>query len=788
MDSIFQKLDFDRIKDKIKHYALSKMGKDKVDAIYFEKDFNKIEDTLNILCEFKSLLETDSPFPIDGLKDIRESLAKCTIENYSLTSKDFVDMLDTLKVSRQIKMYFSKRKNKYPMLYSFTENLYHDKTLEYNIEKTFDDNGNVRDNASKELEKIRQKIIFLSAQINKVLEKVLKRVSEDQFTQEDIVTQRDGRFVIPIKVEHKRHVPGFIHSSSASGATVFIEPAEALDLNNEIRSLQFEETREIDRILRVLTGMVKERYESLHGTIDILAETEFIFCKANYAIEIIAYKPVLNTKGLLNIITGIHPLLLLKHKRSEIVPLNFNLGNKFNTLIITGPNAGGKSVALKTVGILVLMLQCGLLIPASPDSDFCLFDKVFIDIGDEQSIENDLSTFSSHLLNLKYILDNVNRKSLVLLDEIGEGTDPLEGGAIAAAILSRLSKIEVRTVATTHQSSLKVFAYKTPGIENGAMEFSKDSLTPTYKYREGIPGSSYAIEIATRMGLPQYVISGAKDFIGEDKNKLEKILEDLENKLQHYESESKKISSERSSLQNLIEENKKKSHELDKEKKQVKSTAIKEAQEIISNMNSRIEKTIKEIREKNASKDIIHEAKQTVSKVKNEYKTLLNKLDQKQAETAINFKINDFVKWITNQVVGKVIAVDEEKRVLTIDFGNIKMALPEAEIEILKEEDSANFFKTTKHSDLILTKPVSTEIDLRGKYGSEAIPLLDKFLDDAYLNGLNRVDIIHGKGTGALKNKITEFLKSHDHVKSFRLGEWNEGGAGVTVVEVNSNK
>jgi DNA mismatch repair protein MutS2 len=784
MKELFEKLDFIKIQNKIKEYSTTNLGKEKVDAMTFSNNIEKINYQLDITGEFKTILELDEPFPIDGIKDIRESLARVSITNAFLQPKDFLSVLSVVKTCRNVKNYLNNRKDKYPLLYELSTSLFFDKLLERNIEQVVDENEYIKDSASRTLNNIRQRIKYLTEQLSNQLERILKRYAEKNYIQDELVTQRDGRLVIPIKVEHKRHIPGFIHSASASGLTVFIEPAETLELNNEIRSLEFEEKREIERILKELTDYIRVHLGELKVSIGILSTIDFTYAKARYAVEFNGVKPVIKPNGYLKIDTGYHPVLLLKHKKNEIIPLNFSIGDKFQTLVITGPNAGGKSVALKTIGLLNLMLHTGVMIPVSPDSEFRILGRIFIDIGDEQSIENDLSTFSSHLLNLKEILENADSESLILIDEIGEGTDPLEGGAIAASVLTDLTNKKAFTVATTHQSFLKVFAHQSEGMENGAMEFDQNTIMPTYRYREGLPGSSYAIQIAIRLGINNSIIEQAKSFLGKESNDLEIIISDLEKKLSEYKhkiidiDKQKLLYSER--LQKLEIEKK----NLEREKKHIKNLALKEAETIIGDMNSRIENVIKELREKEAKENSIKIAKSESEVIRNDFYKLFSelKIDQEKTE---DFKKGNKVKIQNGSESGVIESVDEINKTAKINFGHITLDLPIDEIEYAKDDAISPTYQKSNISEFIESKEIKLKIDLRGKYGAEAIPLVDKFIDDAYIKGLEQVEIIHGKGSGALRQKISEFLKNNGYVQSFRLGEWNEGGSGVTIVQIN---
>ena len=459
----------------------------------------------------KRLLEVEDALPLEGMHHIRPAVQKAGVEGSVLSSRELSQIGSTLRAARILRSAVHRRRDAHPAVWALVEDLPFDKVLEFNIDQAIDETGAVRATASRELQSIRRAIADRYDDLRKRLEGVLRGVADLGFSQDEIITTREGRMVIPVKVEHKKRVPGFIHSASSSGATVFIEPTETLELNNEIRSLQFQEQREIERILRELTVTVGAQKPALLRMVEILASMDALQAKAKYSIEILGVEPRIVETGAVHLREARHPLLLAQ-PRAGRGPCRWiwTSGHTYTTLLISGPNAGGKSVALKCLGILALMTQDGLHIPAREDAVMPVFANMFVDIGDEQSIESDLSTFSSHLANLKTIVRGASARSLVLIDEIGTGTDPAEGGALAAAVLERLTHMKALTIATTHHGALKMFAHETPGIENGAMEFNQENLSPTYRFRPGVPGSSYALEMADRLGFPADLMERAR--------------------------------------------------------------------------------------------------------------------------------------------------------------------------------------------------------------------------------------------------------------------------------------
>jgi len=466
-ESIYTLLEFERILDRVKYHIYSGLGMELCENISFITSKFQLEEELNKTSEMKDILSREEYLQLDGLQDIRSTLSKLKIEGSYIPSIEFINILSFLRISRTVKSYFSRfnigGEYDYTIIPKITIKLFSDKVLENNIDSTIDETGRVRDGASSELRRIRTDIIRKTNSLRKSLEKILKDTSDKDYSQDEIITQRDGRFVIPIKAENKRKVPGLIHSSSSTGQTVFIEPAATIELNNDITELQFEEKREIERILAELAKKVRVNLPELKINCEILAEIDFLQAKAKYAIEIMAEKPLISEDEYC-IKNGYHPVLLQTHKRDEVVPLNFNIGNDYNSIIISGPNAGGKTVSLKTVGVLALMLQSGILVPVHYESKFRILSKIFVSIGDQQSLENDLSTFSSHISYLKKILDEADDKSLILIDEICSGTDPVLGSALSCAIIDNLTARNSLSVVTTHNSELKAYAYNTPKV------------------------------------------------------------------------------------------------------------------------------------------------------------------------------------------------------------------------------------------------------------------------------------------------------------------------------------
>ena len=770
-----RKLEFDKILDRLQQLTASEPARDLAAHLKPMSDASLVRLELARVSEAKELLIVEGVAPLDGIKDVLPALKRSGIENHVLTSRELLDIASTLRASRTLSLFIAKRRKDCPRLSELASGLFSDKIVEYNIVECIDEEGRIRDSASKDLRRIRQDMISTADILRKRLSSILKRVSEKDFLQEEIITTRDGRMVVPVKTEHKNHVPGFIHSSSASGATVFIEPAETLDLNNSLTELQLSEQREIARILGELTAQVRDIRPQLEPTLSILATLDLLFAKAKYSIEVLGNPPSISEESHLRLVQARHPVLLQRHRREEVIPLDLELGDEIRTVVITGPNAGGKSVAMKNIGLLALCAQSGLHIPAAPESELCMFDSVYVDIGDEQSIENDLSSYSSHLLRMRDILLGANERSLVLVDEIGAGTDPAEGGALAASILTELTRRGSLTIATTHHGMLKAFAHETAGVSNASMEFDQETLKPTYRFRFGVPGSSYALELAKRLELPLEVVNKAREFVGDEKVKLENLLTELERQSQEYRAQVQQVSAERDRLNSLVQAYEQKTKDLRHELQVMRKQAVEEAKEIVRGAQSLIERAVKEIRESSAEKTIVQSARESVQQMRKKIEELT--VDE-PALVQEDLQIGDIVLSKDTSQEGEIVEMKPPFATVLIGSTKLKARLDTLQKVKLPQSSSSSGLGSSHY-----TPEGKTEIDLRGLLGDEAIAQVERFLDDAMVAGLHRVDIIHGKGTGALRKRITEFLKTYPHIKAFRLGEWNEGGSGVTVVE-----
>ncbi|MGD1046032.1 MAG: endonuclease MutS2 [Bacteroidota bacterium] len=773
-----RKLEYDKVLERISKLAFSESGRQNVFHLIPQTDIKTIELELHKVSEAKELLIAETAIPLDGFKNITAALKKTTVENQVLTIIELLEIAAVIRVSRSLKTFLAKRILQYPTIGVYHQSLFADKIVEHHIDDALDERGFVKDTASRELREIRRSMVLASDALRRRLESILRNVAKQEFLQDDIITTRDGRFVIPIKTEYKHSVPGFIHSTSSSGATVFIEPAESLELNNALRELQLREQREIHRILTDLTKQVGEIREPLAVSYSALTELDVIFARGKYSIEIIGNPPVISSLPCVKLFNARHPILLQHLKREKTVPLSIELGGDTQSLIITGPNAGGKTVAMKTVGLLALCAQAGIHIPADSESTLFPFQKIFVDIGDDQSIENDLSTFSSHLHSLHTILEEADASSLVLIDEIGAGTDPSEGGALAAVVLQDLTARQAITIATTHHGILKVFAHETLGMDNASMEFDQESLSPTYRFRSGVPGSSYAFELAERLGISPNLLNRARAQMGDEKTKLESLILELERQAQEYQHQLRQTAKEKEHLESMVLSYEQKMTQLKRELGTIRKKAIEEAKEIVQQAHLKVERSVKEIRESGAQREVVRSSHQVLKKLGEELEKFTSE-EQTTTPNVESIEKGDVVRIRDGHEKGEVQEIHGKHAIVLCGDARLRIALT----DLHKEQKQQKQYPIS--SSTITAPETANEIDLRGLFGDDAIAQVQTFLDNAYAAGLHRVDIIHGKGTGALRKKIGEFVKMYPHVKAFRLGEWNEGGTGVTVVEFN---
>ncbi len=774
---VLEKLEYPKVLSYISNYTATEKGKELILNLRPFENVELAKKEGSYVNEAKEILINFEYPPLNFLPNLYQDLSRSNIEGTVLSETSIKKILELSEISRKLYSFLKTNSSSTNLFIDFADSLFIDKNFESHISRVFNSYGNISDNASKKLSEIRREIIRKNSNLKIVIERILKGFSNSYLVQEQYVTQRDGRLVLPIKAEHKRHVKGFIHSESNTGQTVYIEPEETLELNNEILSLGFAEKREIEKILRELTSLIGTKSNQLKQSLKSITHLDAIFAKAKYSLEIMGAFPNFNKEKKVKLINGRHPILLKKFGRDKTIPLDFKY-NYNKVTLITGPNAGGKTVVLKTIGLLSLLAQSGIHIPVDPDSEFYFFTDVMLDIGDEQSIEDDLSTFSSHLANMKYILETADKSSLILIDEIGTGTDPSEGTALAASFLVELKEKDSLVVATTHHGNLKIIASEIENFQNASMEYDLEQLKPTYKFRQGTPGSSYAFEVAKKIGLDPSTLDLAKEYLDSDKNKVETFIIDLENKSLELSKKLNQLEIENTrlkGLKNLYErENKKLKEQKDKILKETKD----KAESFLKDVNSKVENTIKRIKETNAKSEVIKEEKNKIvelkQNVKKTYEQPLEKGNEKK-----DFSIGDYVKIKDSFTSGEIIEIDKTKGIVTINTGSLRI---KAKIKNLsysskpKNEVLPQVYIETSSSLDYTTK------DIRGKKPEEIEFEIVKFIDDAHLSGIKQVEIVHGKGTGALRETVHQLLKSHQLVESFNLASIQFGGAGATEV------
>lgn len=792
--AILHTLEFNKILNHLAEQTHSNISREQILKIKPGTNLPAIEQSLSEVSELRAIIEFDDAFPIHTFHDIRPALKKAKIQGNHLEPVEFIRIKQLLLLSRHIISYFHSRSEKYPLLEKLARQIYELTQIEEKITQIIDESMNtVRDNASRELARTRKEIAATQNRIRKKVETIQKGWENSGYLQDSIITSREGRFVLLVKEQHRNRAQGVVHDQSASGATLFMEPIETLELNNRMRRLYLTEKHEIERILTDLTNDIRQADEALETNLRLAVRFDNIFTRAQFSLEINGCQPQLNRENRLHLLTARHPLLILKSKQFEdVVPLSLKMGEDFSTLIISGANAGGKTVALKTIGLLALMVQSGLHIPVFPDSELPVFEEIFADIGDLQSIENDLSTFSSHIQKIKVITENANPQTLVLIDEIGSGTDPEEGVALASAILNKLTTNGCLTVVTTHHGALKAYAFETAGIENGSMQFNLQTLEPSYRFRLGVPGSSYAFEIAQRFGIAPDIIDNARQNIGSGKRKVENLIIDLENRNQKQTELLRELDIKQTQLDGLTKLYQEKVDEHKRERRKLKKRAIEDAEKIVQQANATVEHLIKEIREQKASRPVIQQAKQalahqreTIEQESNRVKAQSEKIRYRPIE-ASQIETGQTVLWKKFDSVGTILSpVDSAQKVL-IEAGHIKIRVPLQELAQISNKQKKRATQLISTTCFNLPDQISTELDLRGTRVDNALPEIDKFIDKALIAGLHQIRILHGKGTGALKIAVSEFLRNHPSVYGQKEAAWNEGAAGVTVVELKS--
>ena len=820
------KLGFDKIRERLNELCVSTLGRNFVEKVRFSDNYDLIQKMIRQVDEMKNILQFEpTAFPSQNYLDVNYQLSKAAIEGAFLTEEEFFNVKLSLRTIQECLRFFDKKEpEEFPQLRelvgtAFLERNKDDentkqvqapqlaiRSLLDSLDKIIDDRGKLKDNASSELQAIRKRMQNQENDLRKTLDRILKNARANGWISDDFsLTLRGGRMVIPIAAEHKRKIKGFVHDESDTGKTVFLEPTEALEANNEIRELESAEKREIVRILMELTNQMRPHVPILRKAYTFLGIIDFIRAKARLAIEVNGIAPLSLNSQVVDWKNAVHPLLFLSFKKQgkTVKPLTIVLNSENRILLVSGPNAGGKSITLKTLGLLQYMYQCGLLVPMAEHSTIGMFRNVFIDIGDEQSLENDLSTYSSHLTNMKYFLLNSDRKTLFLIDEFGTGTEPSLGGAIAESILEDINKSGAYGAINTHYTNLKTFADKTDGITNGAMRYDAEHLEPMYELEIGKPGSSFAIEIAYKIGLPKAIIDKSKQKIGNQQVSFEKLLKELEIERKVFADKNVENATKQRKLDQLLEQYTSLKTFLDNEKKTILNTAKLQAKELVKNANQKIEATIKDIREKGADKLATKEIRQELQDFQDGLK-----VEKLVADKIISSEKNDSEKEIIEKdvieviegeiTIGSLVRIKGQEALgevigmrgkdAEVAIGELKTTVKLNRLEkISRKEFKQKSAPKSKFVGVDMNDKMmnfSFNLDLRGKRGDEAIMEVDKFMNDALMLGQDELRIVHGKGDGILRTLIRNHLRGYKQVAKTQDEHADRGGAGVTLVSM----
>ena len=788
MDSAaLRTLEYTKVIDRLVNLVATQRGRELAEALQPSSEYQTVESNLALTEDAVRVLRHAASIPFGGIRDLRQVLGRARVGG-GLSGEELLAVGSTLRAVRLLKGFFAEYAEFIGGLEPWVQGLTVLRNSEFAIERSIDDNGTVKDDASEKLSQLRREIRVIQGRIKDKLDSILRSSQYKSYFQDALYTMRGDRYVIPIKQEYRHQFPGILHDQSASGATVFIEPMALVNMNNDLKGVISAEQVEVEKILLALSLQVAAAADPIEANCDILAQLDFVFAKARLAFEMHAVRPEVNIQGRVDLRQARHPLIAAV----SVVPVDIRIGNEFNTLLITGPNTGGKTVALKTLGLLSLMMQSGLFVPAAADSTLAVFENIFADIGDEQSIEQSLSTFSGHMTNLVRILSQVTPSCLVLIDEIGAGTDPEEGTALAMAILEHLREQGIRTIATTHYGELKAFAYTQEGVENASVEFDIETLRPTYRLLIGVAGSSNAFAISQRLGLPKELVEKARIMAGGEHQKFETVLSVMEEHKRASEKERQEAAALRQESVRLrqIIEREKQSWEIKKKDAMIKARA--EADELMRQTRLEAEAVIRDLKQ-HYSTSGASALQESVDSARRKIREKISELNPLEAsETPVVFETDATAKVVKGSVVlvanlgqqGNVLSVEGDS--VVVQLGALKMTVARNQCRVLKRSEQKSLEPARKARQLSTEKmqPVSREIDIRGMNNEEASYVLEKYLDDAVLAGLDSVSIIHGKGTGALRKGVQTFLAAHPRVKGISIAEVNQGGTGVSVVKL----
>lgn len=788
MDKALKVLEYDKIIDMLLDLTQGELARDLVEKLEPSNDIDDIRRMQEETSEAYRVLARYGDIDYTAATHIKHLVSKASLGSM-LFIEDLYDIMQNIflvsSIKRYLKTSIEDENLKLNHLRRLCDSLASLDDLKKRLSTTIVSRDEIADNASSTLRSIRRSKKLKNQAIEDKLNSYITSDKTKKYLQDAIVTMREGRYVIPVKNEYRSSVEGMIHDISQKGSTVFIEPMAVVKLNNELRELENEEKKEIERILYELSSEVSEYKTYLETNEEALKSISFIFARARLAREMRATEPVLNDKGYVNLKNARHPLI----PKDKVVPTTVELGDEYTSLIITGPNTGGKTVSLKTVGLITLMAKSGLNIPCDNNSSVAVFDKVYADIGDEQSIEQSLSTFSSHMKNIVHIVENAEYNDLVLFDELGAGTDPTEGAALAISILKLFRERRIRTMATTHYSQIKFYALTSEGVKNASMEFNVDTLSPTYRLIIGIPGKSNAFEISKRLGLDQKIIDSAKELLNENDTRFEDVLKAIEEDRTEIENKRIKINEENEEIERLREKLENKNKKLEDRQEAIINKAKEEAREIVKKAKSESAFIIDELKDisslsKKEDRRRLQEAKDYLRELEDENRLKIKDNKKRTKEIPKDIKLGESVRIISIDKFGEVETLPDDKGDLNIQVGIMSVRSNINDIERSESKEEVKVEKKTKSINKAKSKNISSEINLIGRTVDEAILLLDKYLDDAYLARLKEVRIIHGKGTGTLRDAVRKYLQNSKHVIEYREADYTEGGSGATVAVI----
>ncbi|WP_442604506.1 endonuclease MutS2 [Paenibacillus sp. KN14-4R] len=783
---VLKTLEYQKIIHKLENHAQTSLGKRTVLAMLPSGDFVEVTRRLKATSEAVDVERLKGSVPFGGIRDIEPSIHRARIGSM-LGSTELLEIANTIYGGRRLKRFLMTVHEEFPieLIAGMIELITDQKGLEDRIKSCIDDNAYVVDSASMALAKIRSELKSSEARVRERLEDMIRNSSTQKMLQDILVTIRNDRYVIPVKAEYRSHFGGMVHDQSASGATLFIEPEAVVTLNNKIRELKLKEEAEVERILSMLTSDVADVAELLLSDVGIIAQLDFIFAKAGLSRSLKATLPVLNDRGYIKLKKGRHPLIAA----DIVVPLDLELGSNFTSIIVTGPNTGGKTVSLKTVGLLSLMAMSGLFVPAEEGSELCVFDGIYADIGDEQSIEQNLSTFSSHMTNIISILRDMTPKSLVLFDELGAGTDPAEGSALAISLLDYIHRMGCRIIATTHYSELKAYAFERNGVINASMEFDIATLSPTYRLLVGVPGRSNAFAIAERLGLARSIIDQARGHVGEEDQHIESMIASLEENRLIAEEERQSAEELRREVEKMKKELEAQQDKFEQQRDKMLEKAEREAAEAVGKARREADEVISELRrmareEAGQIKDHkLIDAKRRLDQASPQLRE--KKRPTRSAAKSAEIAAGDEVRVIHLGQKGHVVEIVSKTEVF-VQLGLMKLKVAKSDLELVATQAAQQKRAHVPAASIKRSRDenVRMELDMRGMNVEEGLVEADRFLDESIMSNLSQVYLIHGKGTGILRTGIQDYLRRHRRVKSFRIGNYNEGGTGVTVVEL----